>query len=260
MAALAAGQEVRSARLAPARQDVVIKGDGSPVTMIEAAIESRLRALLASFDPLAAFVGEESGGTIPETGLAMVVDPIDGTWGFVTGTESIATSIALFHDGRPILGVVANASTGEVGYAGDRVSGRLLQMGLFGVDDSAVDLPLHDDESDSILVDALYEEWSAHRIRMVRSPGGSPAWALLEAARGRYSYVNLWSKRPAEEFDLVAGVTIVRAAGGRVAGLDGELLDGLEHSGPFVASRDSSAVHHLLDLIRRVRATQDPQA
>jgi myo-inositol-1(or 4)-monophosphatase len=217
-------------------------------------------------------VGEESGGTIPETGLAMVVDPIDGTWGFVTGTESIATSIALFHDGRPILGVVANASTGEVGYAGDRVSGRLLQMGLFGVDDSAVDLPLHDDESDSILVnlhpsrqaralvDALYEEWSAHRIRMVRSPGGSPAWALLEAARGRYSYVNLWSKRPAEEFDLVAGVTIVRAAGGRVAGLDGELLDGLEHSGPFVASRDSSAVHHLLDVIRRVRATQDPQA
>ena len=38
---------------------------------------------------------------------------------------------------------------------------------------------------------------------MLKLSGGSPAWSLLEAAKGRFVYVNLWTSRPADPFDLV---------------------------------------------------------
>ena len=75
---------------------------------------------------------------------------------------------------------------------------------------------------------------------MVRSPGGSPAWALVEAAKGHFIYVNRWDRRPAEPWDLVGGVEIVRGAGGEVVDLEGAPIDTLRHSGPFVAGLSES--------------------
>ncbi|MHC4452967.1 MAG: inositol monophosphatase family protein, partial [Planctomycetota bacterium] len=99
-------------------------------------------------------------------------------------------------------------------------------------------------------ISALYNAWRQRRIRNVRSPGGSPAWALLEAAKGRFCYVNLWSDRPAAPFDLAAGVLLVRAAGGDVVGLDGDPIDLVRHAGPFVAGIQPAARSTVLEIVR----------
>ena len=57
----------------------------------------------------------------------------------------------------------------------------------------------------------------------------------MEAAKGHFIYVNRWDRRPAEPWDLVGGVEIIRRAGGEVVSLEGEPIDTLRHSGPFVA-------------------------
>jgi fructose-1,6-bisphosphatase/inositol monophosphatase family enzyme len=72
----------------------------------------------------------------------------------------------------------------------------------------------------------------------------------VEAARGHFVYANLWSKRPAEAFDLAAGVLIVRQAGGEVSDLDGEPIDALRHRGPFVAGMDPGMVFRVTELMR----------
>ncbi len=87
-------------------------------------------------------------------------------------------------------------------------------------------------------------------MRMVRSPGGSPAWALLEAAKGSFVYVNLWSKRPAEAFDLAAACLLVRGAGGEITDLDGTPIDLVSHAGPFVAAVDEDHRRIVAELVR----------
>jgi fructose-1,6-bisphosphatase/inositol monophosphatase family enzyme len=209
-------------------------------------------------------VGEETGGTLPESGFAVAIDPIDGTWAFLNGTETYATTLGFFHDHEPFLGMVSNPATGEIGYATSEGTPRLLQLSLFGEADAACALPrprpepmpllvnVHPSRHGSPLITALHEAWSRGEIHMVRSPGGSPAWALLEAAKGAFVYVNGWAKRPAEVYDLVAGVLLVRRAGGEVTDLEDRPIDMLHHHGPFVASIDAASREKVIEIVGRV--------
>ncbi len=263
--ALEASKNIRGARLASNGKGVAIKGDGSPATELERKIEARLKERLASFEPSAIFVGEETGGELPSTGWAVAMDPVDGTWGFLTRTETYATTIAVFRDGVPFLAVIANPTTGEIAYSTEGIGPRFLLLSSFGEGDHGYSLPLsravstnplvnvHPSRSATALVRALYENWGQGTLRMVRSPGGSPAWALVEAAKGDFVYVNLWARGGTEPWDLAAGVLIVRQAGGRVTDLDGQEIDALTHKGPFVASIDRQA-HDLVVQIAKEAA------
>jgi myo-inositol-1(or 4)-monophosphatase len=192
-------------------------------------------------------IGEESGGELGASGFSVAVDPIDGTWAFLTQTESYAVTVNVFWEGAPFIGVVANPATGEVAYVGPEGPPRLIRIGLLGQADQATNLPLNSTPNDQTLVhlhpssggqsmaNGLHRAWEGGDVRMVRSPGGSPAWGLVEAAKGHFTYVNRWSGRPVEPWDLVGGVEIVRRAGGEVVNLRGEPIDTLKHSGLFIA-------------------------
>ena len=244
--------------------EVDLKNDGSPVTELDREVEEMVRTALAAIHPNAAVMGEEGGGELPATGPAVAIDPVDGTWAYVSGTGTAATTLAVFDDGVPFLGVVSNPSTGEVAYGVGGGEARLIQLAVFGEADRAYRLPLGGADPSKVLVNiqpslkaqptinALFEAWDQRRIQYVRSPGGSPVWSLLEVAKGRFSYVNLWSDRPAEAYDLAAGVLLVRAAGGEVVGMDGEPIDSVRHAGPFVAAMQPASRSILLDIVRRV--------
>jgi myo-inositol-1(or 4)-monophosphatase len=260
--ALRAGQTLRSAGPVVDRSEVDIKSDGSPVTDIDHEVEETVREALAGFCPDATLVGEEFGGTLPKDGLAVAIDPVDGTWAFVSGTGTAATSLAVFRDGSVNLGIVANPSTGEVGYSTRDGVARLVRLASFGEPDVAHQLPLsgavpgkvlvnvHPSPRAQNLVHELFRAWAYDRVQMVRSPGGSPAWALLEAAKGRFSYINLWSQRRAEPYDLAAAVLLVRSAGGEVIDLDGNPIDSVRHSGPFIASIHPHGREVVLEIAR----------
>jgi 3'(2'), 5'-bisphosphate nucleotidase len=238
------------------------KADGSPATEFEREIEDGIRASMAAFAPEASMVGEESGGELRTSGYSLAVDPIDGTWAFLTQTESHAITLNLFHDGAPMVGVVANPMAGEIAY--HRVSGvpRLIRLGFPGQDNQATSLPLVTPSNDKILVHlqpnpggrnlaaGFYQAWESGEIRMVRSAGGSPAWALVEAAKGHFTYVNRWSRRPVEPWDLVGGVEIVRRAGGDVTNLHDQPIDTLQHSGPFVAGLSAHSREAVAGILR----------
>ena len=189
------------------------------------------------------------------------MDPIDGTWAFLSGTSTWTTTLAVFKDGKPILGMVSNPTTGEIGYATHKGS-RLVRLSVFGEKDAACTLPsrrvtddavlvnVHPNREALVVINALYDAWQNDHIRMVRSPGGSPAWALLEAAKGEFVYTNMWSRRPTAAYDLAAGVMLVEGAGGQVVSLDGDPIDVLSHEGPFVAAIDENARHVVVDIVR----------
>ena len=80
--------------------------------------------------------------------------------------------------------------------------------------------------------------------------------ALLEAAKGKFVYVNIWSKSPAQPWDLVAAVMLVRGAGGDVVDIQGSPVDALGHQGPFVAGVDKEARAKVLSLVSRFAASE----
>lgn len=263
---LEAGAKIREGRAKIDEGEVELKSDGSPLTRIEEEIERLLAERLAVFTEDVAMVGEETGGALPESGYAVAIDPIDGTWAFLNGTETYTTTLAFFHDREPFLGMISNPATGEIGYAASEGTSRLLQLSIYGETDAACALPqprtqdtppcvlvnVHPARQGGPLLTTVYEAWSQGEIDMVRSPGGSPAWALLEAAKGDFVYVNQWAKRPAEVYDLAAGVLLMRRAGGEVTDLEGRPIDMLSHSGPFFASIDKAAREKMTEIVSRV--------
>lgn len=93
---------------ASVRADFLVetKPDGSLVTEVDRKVEQALRDVLAQRRPQDQIVGEEFGGTSSADGRCWYLDPIDGTTGFVEGTQRWSTLISLAVDGTVTVGVV----------------------------------------------------------------------------------------------------------------------------------------------------------
>lgn len=84
-----------------------------PVTIADRDAERAMRAILAKQRPDDAIIGEEFGAQSGTTGLTWVLDPIDGTRGYMSGTPTWGVLIAVSNDAGPILGVIDQPYIGE---------------------------------------------------------------------------------------------------------------------------------------------------
>ena len=108
------------------------KGDGSPVTEVDLAVETALRELLAELRPNDGVLGEEYGGDASAHELCWVLDPIDGTRAFAAGIPTFVTLIGLLEGDTPKLGVIEQpvaehrwvGADGETRFNGARVQPR----------------------------------------------------------------------------------------------------------------------------------------
>jgi myo-inositol-1(or 4)-monophosphatase len=84
------------------------KGQSSPVTEADIALDQFLKKRLTDLLPEAGWLSEETADDPSrlERQYVWIVDPIDGTRAFSTGHPDWAVSIGLVKDGRPILGVL----------------------------------------------------------------------------------------------------------------------------------------------------------
>jgi myo-inositol-1(or 4)-monophosphatase len=90
-------------------QDLVSNGDRE--------VELFVRAAIAEKYPDDGIVGEEHAEVQGTTGYQWVIDPIDGTANFVRGIPAWCVVIACALDGRAVVGVIHEPSTGETFYA-----------------------------------------------------------------------------------------------------------------------------------------------
>lgn len=82
------------------------KGDSTPVTLADRAAEEAMRQILKAEVPRDTVIGEEFGSTAGSSRRSWVLDPIDGTAGFLAGRPLFGTLIALVVEGFPVLGVI----------------------------------------------------------------------------------------------------------------------------------------------------------
>lgn len=95
------------------RIEVDAKADASPVTIADRDAETIMRRMIEDAFPEHGIRGEEFGVCRADADWVWVLDPIDGTKSFLSGSLAFGTQIALLYQGRPVLGVINQPITGE---------------------------------------------------------------------------------------------------------------------------------------------------
>jgi len=85
--------------------NVDIKKDMTPVTEVDIKAENTIKEIILNAFPDYGFYGEETCRENKNSEYTWLVDPIDGTKGFVRGYPFFSTQIALMHHDEIILGV-----------------------------------------------------------------------------------------------------------------------------------------------------------
>jgi len=85
--------------------NVDIKEDMTPVTEVDIKAENTIKDIILNAFPDYGFYGEETCRENKNSEYTWLVDPIDGTKGFVRGYPFFSTQIALMHHDEIILGV-----------------------------------------------------------------------------------------------------------------------------------------------------------
>jgi myo-inositol-1(or 4)-monophosphatase len=95
------------------------KGASSPVSEADIAVNELLEQRLRSATPEYGWLSEESADDERrlETRMVWIVDPIDGTRGYLAGREDWCVSAALVEDAAPVLGAVFAPASDEFFFA-----------------------------------------------------------------------------------------------------------------------------------------------
>jgi len=244
-------------RLADAARDIVrdgrdrlameIKGDGSPVTAIDKAVEERIREILVREAPDHGILGEECPSVGLDREFVWVIDPSDGTKQFAAGLPTFGILIALCRNTRPVLGVIEQPLTGErlVGVSGEG-------CWMNGV---AVAASGKTDPGQSIAAIANPDSFDADHAPGMERLRGATLWNLFDTGCLGYAslargYVDIVINGPnLDAFDICALVPVVEGAGGVITDWGGGALT-LHSSGAIAASASPELHAATLSLLR----------
>lgn len=210
-----------------------------PVTVADRAAEAAMRALIAARRPQDAILGEEMGATPGTSGLTWVLDPIDGTRGYLSGTPTWGVLIALSDSNGPILGII------DQPYIRERFLGGFGQARLDGPQGrqplaTRAPRPL----AEAILFTTFPEVGTpdeaaafqalASQVRLTRYGMDCYAYALVALGQ-----IDLVVEAGLQPYDIQAPIAVIEAGGGIVTDWRG----GPAHQGGRVLAAANRAVH-----------------
>ena len=207
------------------RRDIAVetKGEDDVVTEADRAAQRTVIASIHETFPNDVIVGEEEDERkhVPNTGAAWVIDPIDGTHNYVREIRVWGTAVAAVVDGEPVAAATVAPALGDV-YTAD-ATGAYRNGTLLSVSDAddprdgAVDPTLWwDHDSRDEYANAC--EAIVRRFGDMRRLGAAQVVLPTIAAGGLEGTI---SNLQANPWDSIAGVFMVRQAGGRATDLDG---------------------------------------
>ena len=192
-----------------------------PVTIADRESETAMRAILAARRPQDGIYGEEFGATSGTSGLTWVLDPIDGTRSYLSGTPTWGVLIAVSDENGPIYGLIDQPYTGERfmgGFGRAEMTGPLGRRALKTRAPRAL--------SDAILFTTFPEvgtpeEGAAFgrvkaKARLTRYGTDCYAYALVAAGQ-----IDLVIEAGLLAYDVQGPIAVVEAAGGIVTDWQG---------------------------------------
>ena len=192
-----------------------------PVTAADRLSEERMRAVLARRRPQDAILGEEYGSAAGTSGLTWVLDPIDGTRGYLSGTPTWGVLISVRDAEGVLYGII------DQPYIRERFEGGLGRARVVGpMGDAPLAVRAHRPLSQAILFSTFPEvgtpdEAAAFRrvaqgAKLVRYGTDCYAYALVAAGQ-----IDLVIEAGLQAYDVQAPIAVIEAAGGIVTDWQG---------------------------------------
>ena len=242
--------------------DVSEKSPGDLLTVVDLAAEAALTAGLAEITPGVPVVGEEAvehDPSLPDilaaADLAWIVDPIDGTYAFVTGSPDHAVIVALVERGVPIGGWICLPEYEQTFVAlrglGAWCNGVRLPRLTPDLTDlrGGVAMEFLPGGSDALPDDVRERVEAGIGGIGAQAHGSTQLWSGPTYARiagGHEDFVFYWRTRP---WDHAAGAVLIRELGGVSRRLDGsDYRVGDAEVGLIAAASPEAADRVLADL------------
>jgi myo-inositol-1(or 4)-monophosphatase len=185
------------------------KGEAaSPVSEADIVLDEHLHAQLIAARPGYGWLSEETAddGDRLSRERVFVIDPIDGTRGFIKGEDSWCVSLAVIEAGMPIAGVVYAPARDEMYEASRGTGARLNGMRIERRTPAGRTRPLIPAPG------AVHHELQAGKLDYARGPYyPSLAYRLVQVATGRLDAAV--ARRGSHDWD-VAGAAIILAEAG----------------------------------------------
>jgi myo-inositol-1(or 4)-monophosphatase len=193
--------------------DVETKSDLTPVTIADRRAEEVMRRMIQEKYPEHGILGEELEDINPKSKYRWILDPIDGTKTFVSGTYLFGTLIALLKDGKPIIGAINNpiidqflvGDTQETWLNGTPVKVRdcpsVEQATLLTTNPLSVEK-----YRDGAAFDAL-----TRRVRLYRTWGDCHGYFLVATG-----YADIMIDPAVYIWDVAALIPVIEGAGGKI--------------------------------------------
>ncbi len=219
---------------------VTTKADLTPVTQADVECEQKIREIILERFPEHGFFGEETGRTRDDADSLWLVDPIDGTKGFVRQYPFFSTQIALLRGGEIVLGVSSGTMMEELAWAekgqGAWLNGeRLTVSDISDIDRSAV-------STGNLKSLAQSDGWAklgeiVSRADRIRGYGDFYHYHLLAAGK-----IEAVIESDVNVLDIAALSVIVTEAGGVFTDLNGGPVD-LETRSVLAANSELHAIY-----------------
>jgi inositol-phosphate phosphatase/L-galactose 1-phosphate phosphatase/histidinol-phosphatase len=212
--------------------EVIAKADESPVTMADRAAETAMREILRIERPDDGIFGEEHGLERVDAASVWVLDPIDGTRSFITGSPLWGTLIALVRGGRVELGMVdmpvlAERWVGQAGL-GAQCNGQMVRVSAC----ERVEAARIFTTSPDIFGPADWEAFDRLSRRCAMRRFGGDCYSYAQLAGGSIDLVVETGLQP---YDYLGPAGLIEAAGGVITDWEGRPL-GLASNGRVVAA------------------------
>lgn len=210
-----------------------------PVTVADRNAETAMRAILAERRPQDAIIGEEFGAKAGTSGLTWVLDPVDGTRGFLSGTPTWGVLIAVGDTSGPALGIIDQPYIGErfVGGFGEAsMTGPLGQRSLACRPSRPLEQAILFSTYPEVGSSAECEAFQAlsKRARLTRFGTDCYAYALIASGQ-----IDLVVEAGLQIYDVQAPIAVVQAAGGVVT----DWMGGPAHDGGRILAAANAEIH-----------------
>lgn len=210
-----------------------------PVTIADKSIEREMRRILADRRPNDGILGEEYEDVDGTSGLTWVLDPIDGTRGYISGTPTWGVLIAVDAGDGPILGIIDQPFTQERFFGGFDAAtwvcrGQTHDIAVRGCS-SLADAVLFTTfpEVGSVDEGAAFRRVS-DEVKLTRYGTDCYAYALLAAGQ-----IDLVIEAGLNAFDIQGPMAVIQNAGGFVTNWQG----GPAHMGGQVIAAGDALIH-----------------
>jgi histidinol phosphatase-like enzyme (inositol monophosphatase family) len=210
-----------------------------PVTAADRLSEERMREVLARHRPHDGILGEEFGAHEGSSGLTWVLDPIDGTRGYLSGTPTWGVLISVRDEKGPLFGII------DQPYIRERFEGGLGRARVVGpMGEAALTVRSARPLSQAILFSTFPEVGTqdegvafrrvATRAKLVRYGTDCYAYALVAAGQ-----IDLVIEAGLQAYDVQAPIAVIEAAGGVVTDWQGRPA----HDGGQILAAASRELH-----------------